>query len=59
MASIWYILGVITTVWVIYDVWAIQKKMEQTNKILWTIAAVIPFLTFITAIAYYLMVKRK
>lgn len=55
--SIIWIIGVIALVWVLYDVFAVQKKMDMTHKILWAIAAVI--FSIITAIVYYFVVKRK
>lgn len=53
------ILGVVALVcaiWVIYDVWAVQKKMSGGSKALWTIAAI--FFNILTAIIYYFMKKR-
>lgn len=44
-------------VWVIYDVWAVNKKMPENTKILWTILAVIG--SVIAAIIYYFVYKRE
>jgi len=44
-------------IWVIYDVVTHQKKMKSAHKVLWIIAAVL--FSIITAIVYYLVVKRK
>ena len=54
---IWWILGVAAAVWVIYDIATSQKKMKKEHKLLWIIAAVM--FSAITAIVYYLIVKRK
>ncbi len=51
------LIALVCAVLVIYDVWSNQKKMKDTNKILWTIAALI--LNILTAIVYYFVVKRK
>jgi prolipoprotein diacylglyceryltransferase len=55
--GLWWIIGVIAAVWVIYDVWTKRGSMDQTQKIIWTIAAVI--FSVITAIVYYFVVMRK
>ncbi len=55
--GIWGIVGLICAVWVIYDIFTTQKKMETSHKVLWTIAAVI--FSILTAIIYYFVVKRK
>ncbi len=51
------IIALVCAVWIIYDVWTNQKKMESGKKILWTIAAII--FSVITAIIYYLVAKKK
>ena len=51
------IIGLICAVWVIYDVWAKQKKIDETHKILWTVFAVL--FSILTAIVYYFAVKKK
>ena len=55
--SIWGIIALIAAVWVIYEVWAVQKKMNQTHKIIWTICAIL--FSIITAIIYYFIIKKK
>jgi hypothetical protein len=50
------IVALICAIWVIYDVWANQKKMSDGNKVLWTIVAL--FFNILTAIIYY-FVKKK
>ena len=54
--TIIYIVAIICAVWVIYDVWANQKKMSGGSKLLWTIFVL--FFSIITAIVYY-FVKKK
>lgn len=56
-SGIFGLVALICAVWVIYDVWAVEKSMKQNNKIIWTICAVIA--NIITAIVYYFMVKNK
>ena len=54
---LWWILGVLAAVWVIYDVATKQKSMDSTKKLIWIICAVL--FNIITAIVYYFMVKKK
>ncbi len=54
--GLWWILGVVAAVWVLVDVWT-KRKMDQTQKIIWTIAAII--FSVITAIVYYFVVYSK
>lgn len=54
--NILYIIALICAIWVIYDVWANQKKMGGGEKVLWTILALI--FSIITAIVYYFMKKK-
>ncbi len=51
------VVAVVAAVWVIYDVWTQRRSMDQTQKIIWTIAAVI--FSIVTAIVYYLIVAKK
>lgn len=50
------LVALIFALWVIYDVWAVQKKMSGGSKIIWTIMAI--FFNILTAIVYYFMKKR-
>ena len=52
-----YIIALIGMIWVIYDVWAVNKKLSTGIKIIWTIAAI--FFSIITAIIYYFVEKNK
>ncbi|KPU63352.1 hypothetical protein EP1X_03150 [Thermococcus sp. EP1] len=51
------IIGLLATVWVIYDVAKNQKDMRTSKKVLWILVAFL--FGVIGAIAYYLIVKRK
>jgi uncharacterized membrane protein len=57
LSVILWIIGVMCAIWVIYDVFTNQKKMDTTNKVLWTIFAII--FSIITGIIYYFVIKRK
>lgn len=50
------IIALICAVWVIYDVWAVNKGLSTGAKVLWTIFAI--FFSIITAIIYYFVKKR-
>jgi len=51
-----WILGVICAIWVIYDVFANNKRLSTGMKILWTILALV--FSIITAIVYYFVYKK-
>ena len=51
------IIALACAVWVIYDVFTNNKKMEPLEKILWTLAAIV--FSIATAIIYYLIRKKK
>ena len=57
MGNLMYIVGIICAVWVLYDVWAVNRTLTDTGKIVWSILAVL--LSILTAIIYYFMVKKK
>ncbi len=50
------IIALICAIWVIYDVWAVNKGLSTGAKILWTIFALL--FSIITAIIYYFFKKR-
>ena len=50
------IVALICAIWVIYDVWANQKKMSDGKKVLWTILALV--FSILTAIIYYFVRKK-
>ncbi|USG99654.1 PLDc N-terminal domain-containing protein [Thermococcus argininiproducens] len=51
------IIGLLVTVWVIYDIVKNQKDMRTSKKVLWILVAFL--FGVVGAIAYYLIVKRK
>lgn len=51
------ILGLIAAIWVIYDVFANNKKLSTGSKIVWTVCAIL--FSIITAIIYYFVYKYK
>ena len=56
MGNLIYVIGLGCAIWVIYDVWAVNKRMSDGDKIIWTILAI--FFSIITAIIYYFTKKR-
>ncbi len=50
------IVAIICAIWVLYDVWAVNRSLTDTGKIVWSLLAV--FFSIITAIFYYIMVKK-
>ncbi len=51
------IVYLICTIWVIYEVWARNTRLTDTEKLIWTISAVL--FSVITAIIYYFAQKRR
>lgn len=56
MENIVYIIALVCTIWVIYDVLTSKKKMSSGKKVLWIVAALL--FSVITAIVYYLVEKK-
>ena len=56
MTEILYILGIVCAVWVIYDVWAVNKKVGTGGKVIWSIFAIL--FSIVTAIVYYFIGKK-
>lgn len=56
LGSIGGIVALICAVWVIYQVWTVNRSLSSGSKIIWTICAVL--FSIITAIVY-LIVKKK
>lgn len=56
--SILWVIGVLAFIWIVYDVWAVNKKLEKNTgiKVVWTILAFI--FSIITAIIYYFIYKK-
>jgi len=56
-ALVLVLAGIALTVWAIYDIFTNQKKMPDTEKLIWVIVVV--FLGLIGVIVYYLVVKAN
>lgn len=50
-------IGLICMIWVLYEVWAVNRSLQTGEKVIWSIAAVC--LNVVTALIYYFVVKRK
>ncbi len=57
MAQLLSIIALAAAVWVIYDVWTNNRRFSDTEKLIWTIAAI--FLSILTALIYFLTQKRS
>ena len=57
MGTIIWIIALICTIWVIYDVLAKNKKLSTGMKVLWIILALL--FSIITAIVYYFIGRKK
>lgn len=51
------LIALACAIWVIYDVWKINKKLDKGMKILWTVLAI--FFNIITAVVYAIIYKAK
>ena len=52
------ILGVVCAIWVLYQIWVIEKDTKsKEEKLLWTLLAL--FFSIITAGIYYFLEKGK
>jgi len=56
LGTIIWIVAVICAIWVIYDVLAKNKKLKDTEKLVWIICAVL--FSIITAIVYWIIKKK-
>jgi len=56
MNNLYYIIGLACAIWVIYDVWGVNKKLSDGMKIVWTILALL--FSVLTAIIYYFTQKK-
>lgn len=54
--GIFGIIALVCAIWVIYDVWAVNKKASTIVKVIWTVLAI--FFSIITAVVYYFIVKK-
>lgn len=51
------LVALVCAIWVIYEVFTVNRKLSTGAKILWTVLAII--FSIITAIVYYFMYKYK
>lgn len=51
------LISFIAFLWVTYEVWTKNYRLETSGKVIWTIAAF--FFSIITAIVYYFKEKRN
>ncbi|NCP71820.1 hypothetical protein GW835_00290 [archaeon] len=51
------IIGLISAIWVIYDVLTNNKKLSTVKKVIWIICAIL--FSILTAIIYFLVYKMK
>lgn len=42
---------------VVYDIWTNNKRLDDTQKLIWTLAAI--FAGFVTIIIYYWVFKKE
>jgi hypothetical protein len=57
MGRLFGILLLACAIWVIYDVWTKNKRLTDTEKLVWTISAVL--FSGLTAIIYFLTQKNR
>ena len=55
--SLLSLLSLAALVWVLYEVWGVNKGLSTGSKVIWTIGAL--FFSVLAAILYYFMEKRK
>jgi hypothetical protein len=51
------VVAIICAIWVLYDVWAVNRTLTDTGKLVWSLLAI--FFSILTAIFYYIMVKKR
>jgi hypothetical protein len=56
LGTIYWLVHIVAAIWVIYDVWANQKRMDPVKKIIWTVCAIL--FSIITAIIYYFIGRK-
>ncbi len=57
MGNIIWLVATACAVWVIYDVWSKNKRLTDTEKLIWTLSAIV--FSVITAVIYYFTQKNK
>jgi hypothetical protein len=53
-----WVIGIICAVWVIYDVWINNKKLNLLIKIIWTALALLIGINIIVATIYYFIGRK-
>lgn len=56
IGTLFWLIGLVCAIWVIYDVLANKKKMTIGMKVLWIILALV--FSIVTAIIYYFVEKK-
>ncbi len=56
ISAIFYLIAVFCAVWVIYQVWAVNTKLNLGGKLVWTVFALI--FNILTAIVYYFIGRK-
>jgi hypothetical protein len=57
MGRLLAVFYIVCAVWVIYHVWTKNRQLTDTEKLIWTISAVV--FSFLTAVIYYVVQKRR
>jgi hypothetical protein len=57
MGRLFGIILLACAVWVIYDVWVKNKRFSDTEKLIWTISAIL--FSGLTAIIYFFTQKNR
>ncbi len=57
MGRLLVVFYIVCAVWVIYHVWAKNRQLTDTEKLIWTISAIV--FSFLTAVIYYVVQKRR
>ena len=57
MRGIFYLMALFSALWMIYDIWLVNKELKMQSRILWTVFAFIFSLG--AAIIYLLSYKLK
>ncbi len=55
--GLFVIIALAAAIWIIYEVWTKNKKLDQTQKMIWTACAVI--FNVIAAVVYFVVYKAK
>jgi len=55
--KLFWAVSIACAIWVIYDVWTNNKKLNETGKFVWTVFALL--FSMFTAFVYYFRYKSK